>query len=57
MDVLREQGAPMHVRDMLPIISQRMGKQLKRANVEGALVRAKDDGKLERPEPSTYALP
>ncbi len=56
MDVLHEVGHPMHVTDMLPKISEKMGKEVTRPNVEGALVRGLKQGKIKRPRPSTYAL-
>ncbi|OGT80378.1 MAG: hypothetical protein A3H91_05235 [Gammaproteobacteria bacterium RIFCSPLOWO2_02_FULL_61_13] len=56
MDVLREVGHPMHVTDMLPKISGKMGKDVARPNVEGALVRGVKQGKIKRTRPSTYAL-
>ena len=56
MDVLREVGHPMHVTEMLDKIGEKMGKEVTRPNVEGALVRGLKQGKIKRPRPSTYAL-
>jgi hypothetical protein len=58
LDVLREQGRPTHVADVVAKISEKKGKDISRASVEAALIRAlsSDPPKVKRPEKATYAI-
>ena len=46
----------MHMRDLLPLVINKSGKTVARANVEGALIRGIKQGRITRTEPGTYGL-
>ena len=60
VEVLREHGQPMHVKDLVPMVAEKRGADVSRANVEGALVRGMAKGSLskliKRTAPGTFTV-
>jgi hypothetical protein len=58
VDVLMEEGKPIHITDLVDLVSKKRGKLTPRASVESVLVRAYKDGKfgVDRTAPGTYAV-
>lgn len=58
IDVLREQRKPMHINDLLDMVSKRRGKLTPRASLESVLGTAIKERKhnLERPAPGTFEV-
>jgi hypothetical protein len=56
MAVLAENGGQMRMKDLLPLVVKKAGRETGRANVEGALIRGMKSGKIFRPKPGVFAL-
>jgi hypothetical protein len=56
MAVLAENGGQMRMKDLLPLVVKKGGRETARANVEGALIRGMKSGKVFRPKPGVFAL-
>lgn len=56
VDILSEKRAPMHVKELLPLVIERKGRDFTRASVEGAISRGVIEGKVLRTAPSTFAV-
>lgn len=55
VEVLKEAGHPLHVRDLVTRINAK-GKRADKATIVGALSRYVTEGKMRRITPGTYAL-
>jgi hypothetical protein len=58
IDVLGEQKKPVHIKDLVDMVSERRGQPTPRASIESVLVRALKDEKfgVTRPSPGMYAV-
>lgn len=60
VDVLREQGKPLHIDDLTKLVGEKIGKDVSRDSVENAVWRGlsapKWKGILWRPKRATYAV-
>lgn len=58
VDVLVEEGKPVHIKDLVDMVSKRRGMLTPRASIESVLVRAIKDEKfgLKRTAPGTFAV-
>ena len=55
IEIIKEAGNPLHVKDLVPKLHAR-GKQVNKATVAGALLRLAEEGLLRKVYPNTYDL-
>jgi hypothetical protein len=58
IDILGEHRKPMHIKDLMELVTARRGQPTPRASIESVLVRAIKDGKfgLKRTSPGTFEV-